>query len=164
MLIRRAERNDVPAMLDIYNYEVINGVATLDIKPREVCEWYEWYDVHAKNPHHIILAAETDGVVAGYASLSEYRQKEAYKSTAELSVYVGADFRRMGIAASLLDRIIKFAKEEDTLHTIVSVITAGNEASEKLHEKFGFDFCGTIKEVGVKFGKYRDIDNYSLKV
>ena len=56
------------------------------------------------------------------------------------------------------------ARENPDLHTVVSVITSGNEASVKLHEKLGFTFCGTIKEVGIKFGGYIDIDNYSLFV
>ncbi|MNP38663.1 hypothetical protein D3C76_1321910 [compost metagenome] len=56
------------------------------------------------------------------------------------------------------------AKKDERTHTVVSVITAGNEASRKLHEKFGFEFCGTIKEVGMKFGEYRDIENYRLGV
>ena len=45
---------------------------------------------------------------------------------------------------------------------IVSVITSGNEASKKLHKKFGFNFFGTIHEVGYKKGKFQDIDNYEL--
>ena len=56
------------------------------------------------------------------------------------------------------------AKADETVHTVVSVITSGNAASEHLHEKFGFTFSGTIKEVGMKFGKYLDISNYYLMV
>jgi phosphinothricin acetyltransferase len=96
--------------------------------------------------------------------LSSYREKEAFKSTVELSIYIGADYRGKGIASALMDFILKEAKKDAMTHTVVSVITAGNEASRKLHKKFNFEFCGTIKEVGVKFGEYRDIENYSLKV
>ncbi|MNC78374.1 hypothetical protein D3C75_1305680 [compost metagenome] len=60
--------------------------------------------------------------------------------------------------------ILEEAKKDDRTHMVVSVITAGNEGSRKLHEKFGFQFCGTIPEVGFKFDKYQDIENYSLKV
>ena len=59
---------------------------------------------------------------------------------------------------------VEQARQEEEIHTVVSVITSGNEASEKLHEKFGFTFCGTIPEVGMKFGVYQSIDNYSLQV
>ena len=63
-----------------------------------------------------------------------------------------------------MEEILRLAKEDKNTHTVVSVITSGNAASCRLHEKFGFTFCGTIKEVGMKFGEYIDIENYSLKV
>lgn len=65
---------------------------------------------------------------------------------------------------ALMQYIIEEAEKEEATHTVVSVITAGNEASKKLHQKFGFEYCGTIKEVGIKFGAYRDIENYRLTV
>lgn len=161
MTIRPAERRDVPALLEIYNYEVEHGVATLDLHPRTLPEWEEWFSEH-QTPSHFILVDEADGKPAGYASLSEYRQKEAYSSTAELSVYISPDHRRQGIASALMEAVLSRARESTDLHSVVSVITAGNEASEKLHAKFGFRFCGTMHEVGFKHGKYQDIDNFEL--
>lgn len=159
MKIRKADINDVEKMLEIYNYEVVNGVATLDIKPKVLEEWTVWFNKH--NNNHPIIVAEDDEVM-GYASLSEYREKEAYSSTVELSVYVGHEYRNRGVATELMKNIIEIAKNDDTIHMIVSVITSGNEASKKLHKKFGFNFCGTIHEVGYKKEKFQDIDNYEL--
>ena len=163
MIIRKAETKDLNQLLEIYNYEVENGVATLDLKPKTLTEWEEWFHNHNVE-NHPLFVAEIDNCVAGYASLSSYREKEAFKSTVELSIYIGVNYRSKGIASALMDFILKEAKKDKMTHTVVSVITAGNEASRKLHEKFNFEFCGTIKEVGVKFGEYRDIENYSLNV
>lgn len=163
IIIRKSEEKDLPQLLDIYNYEVVNGVSTLDLEERTPEEWRLWFSAHNVE-NHPLYTAEADRVCAGYASLSGYRDKEAYKSTVELSVYVSPKYRGMGIASRLMEHIIGKAKEDERTHLIVSVITSGNEASCRLHEKFGFEFCGTIKEVGVKFGKYQNIDNYSLKV
>ncbi len=163
MVIRKPVREEIPALLDIYNYEVENGVATLDINKKTLKEWEKWYDNHNIGNHPLIVC-ETDGEIAGYATLSTYREKEAYKSTVELSVYVSPSHRKMGVGTALMEAIIAMAKEDESIHTVVSVITAGNEASRRLHEKFGFTFCGTIPEVGEKFGRYVDIENYSLRV
>lgn len=163
MIIRTAEIKDLKEMLEIYNYEVLNGVATLDLHPKEMSEWLEWFTVHNRL-NHPLIAAEEEGACIGYACLSPYREKEAYKSTVELSVYVSAEHRGLGTATALMERIIKMARDDALTHTVVSVITSGNEASLRLHEKFNFEFCGRIKEVGFKFGKYRDIDNYRLGV
>ncbi len=163
MIIRKPTRQDIPALLDIYNYEVENGVATLDINKKTLSDWEKWYDNHNIENHPLIVA-EIDGKVAGYATLSSYREKEAYRSTVELSVYVSPDCRQMGVGTALMENIILLAKKDESIHTVVSVITSGNEASCRLHEKFGFTFCGTIKEVGIKFGNFVDIENYSLQV
>ena len=163
MEIRVARREDLQQLLDIYNYEVVHGVATLDLQPKSLEEWGQWFDAHnIKN--HPLLVAEQAGRVAGYASLSHYRSKEAYRSTVELSIYIGPDFRRQGVATALMEAILREARQDPETHTVVSVITDGNEASRKLHEKFGFTYCGAIREVGMKFGAYQDILNFSLIV
>lgn len=163
MLIRKGEKKDIPRLLDIYNYEVINGVSTLDLNPKELSDWEQWFDAHGTDDHPLIVA-ENDGVVMGYATLSPYREKEAYKSTAELSIYIAPECRRQGAASALMGEIIELGRKCGKLHLIVSVITSGNAASEALHDKFGFTFCGTLHEVGFKHGKYQSIDNYELKL
>ena len=100
----------------------------------------------------------------GYASQSPYRDKEAYRSTVELSIYVGKAHRRKGAATCLMREILEMAKKDARTHLVVSVITAGNEASVSLHGRFGFTYCGTIHEVGEKFGRLLDIENYELEV
>lgn len=161
--IRRAVINDVQDCLAIYNYEVEHGVATLDLEPRTLEEWHEWYNAHS-DEHHPIIVGTIDDVVVGYASLSPYRLKDAFKSTVELSIYIHQDYRGQGVATQLMDRIIAMAKSDDTLHNVVSVITAGNEGSTKLHSRFGFTYCGLTPEVGFKHGKYQYTETYALLV
>ena len=163
MIIRKPVREDIPALLEIYNYEVNNGIATLDINPKTMTDWERWYDSHNINNHPLIVC-EDEGEIAGYATLSSYREKEAYKSTVELSVYVSPRHRQKGVGTLLMEEILRIAREDEETHTVVSVITSGNAASCRLHEKFGFTFCGIIQEVGIKFGEYVDIENYSLTV
>ena len=163
MIIRTGRADDVGQLLNIYNYEVVNGVATLDLCEKTLSEWQQWYAEHNVD-NHPLLVAEENGRCAGYATLSEYRSKEAYSSTVELSIYVSPDFRRRGVATALMEAILRLAREDKRTHNVVSVITSGNEASIRLHERFGFAFCGTIPQVGVKFGRMLDIDNFSLIV
>ena len=163
MLIRVAEQEDLQELLDIYNYEAVNSVANLDLNPRTLPEWQAWFDHHNVG-NHPLYVAEEEGRVAGYSCLSSYREKEAFITTVELSIYVAHDFRNRGFATALMAFILDLAKADERTHCVISVVTAGNEASCKLHEKFGFTYCGTIPEVGMKFGVYRDIVNYALLV
>jgi len=163
MDIRVATEADLPQLLAIYNYEVENDTATFDLNPKSMEERMEWFYAHNVGNHPLIVAEE-DGRAVGYASLSPYREKEAYAATVELSVYIDPDYRRRGIARRLLTAILDEARERDDIHTVISVITAGNEASVRLHEEFGFRYGGTLYEVGEKFGRRLDIVNYQLMV
>lgn len=163
MKTRTAREEDLPALLAIYNYEVEHGVATFDINSKTLEQRRPWLLAH-NEANHPLIVAEEDGRAVGYASLSPYREKEAYAATVELSLYIDKDYRRRGIAGKLLEEILSMARQREDIHTVVSVITGGNEASIRLHEKAGFTHCGTIREVGVKFGKRLDIENYQLMV
>src|SRR5699024_830240 len=125
-LIRPAQQQDLPALLAIYNHEILNGVATFDLQPKSLAERQSWFDEHNKN-NHPLLVAEQDGEVLGYASLSRYAEKAAYNSTVELSVYIAPSARRQGIASQLMLAVIDLAKKDNATHLIVSLITGTNK-------------------------------------
>ena len=162
MVIRKAEQRDLQELLDIYNYEVEHGVATWDIRPKTLAERGQWLLAHNVDNHPLIVAYT--GHIAGYASLSPYREKEAYRSTVELSLYVARQDRGRGVGTALMEAILKLAREDARTHMVVSVITAGNEASCRLHRKFEFTYCGVMRELGMKFGRYLDVEYYQLEV
>lgn len=159
-MIRKAERRDLPAMMEIYNEAVRNGTATFDLEERTLEDRTQWFEAHTGK--HVLLVCERDGQVAGYASLSAYRLKRAYDSTAELSVYIAPAFRRQGIGRALMEALLRAARENPEIHTVVSVITGENEASVRLHKSLGFTYCGTVREAGKKFGRYLGIDTYQI--
>lgn len=97
----------------------------------------------------------------GYSSLNVYKERKAYDTTAELSIYIDLQYKGKGIGKKLMEETIKSARELG-FHTIVSSITEGNEASILLHEKFGFQRCGCLKEVGNKFNKWQNVFYYQL--
>lgn len=159
--VRLARREDVAAMLAIYNHEVENGTATFDIHPQSLQERMAWFEAHDEEAHPILVALE-DGEVVGYASLSAYRSKEAYAGTAELSVYVAPGARGRGVGSGLTQAVLDFAREKQRIHCVVSVITSTNAASAAMHARFGFTYCGRTPEVGLKFGRYLSTDTYAL--
>lgn len=159
MIIRKAERKDIQALLDIYNYEVLNGIATFDIDCKTIDEWNNWFDEHSEP--YIILVSEIEWIIAGYASLSSYRKKQAYASCAELSIYVNKEYRNQKVASKLMENILEYASKNH-FHTIVSIITSGNTISEHLHKKYHFEYCGTMKEIGYKMNQYLSTDSYQI--
>lgn len=163
MEIRKANVNDLPEMLDIYNYEVENTNVTFAWSTRSMEEGKRWlFDHNIKN--HPMMVMEDEGRIVGYGSLSEYRTREAYDSTVELSVYIHRDYRKKGYGEAMMKNLIDQAKADPKTHSIISVITADNEGSRHLHEKLGFTCSGVLHECGYKFGKYHDVANYEMIV
>ncbi|HBC70309.1 MAG TPA: GNAT family N-acetyltransferase [Sutterella sp.] len=163
MLIRKAEQRDLPRLLEIYNREVVNGTATFDLEPLTLAERQKWFDAHNRD-NHPLLVAEVEGVAVGYASLSRFHEKAAYGTTVELSVYVEPAHCGRGIGQTLARAVIDSARADPRTHRVVSLVTASNTASRRLHEKLGFRHVGTITEAGMKFGRFLDVDYWELAV
>ncbi len=165
--LRKARPDDLEMIIEIYNHEVEHGFATFDIHPKTRGEMMDWFMAHNVKNHPLLVAVDQSGNnerVMGYASLSAYRSWEAYDGTVELSIYVHPNDRNKHVATFLMREILELAKKDKRTHAVVSVITHGNEASERLHEKFGFTHCGTMKEVGIKWDQLLDVDHYELIV
>jgi len=152
--IRRATINDLDTITDIYNEAILKTVATFDTEIKTSKEQKKWFKNHgSKNP---ILVADEDGAIVGFASLSKYSDRCAYSDTAEISLYVKKEHQGKGIGKKLMESIIREG-ENVGLHAIISRITEGNEKSIYLHKSVGFYHIGTLKEVGLKFGKRLDV-------
>lgn len=161
VLLRPGRPDDVPALLDIYNGQIVSSVSPLHLEPRTLEMWEQWFADHQSDVHPLVVA-EAGGRVAGYACLSAFRPPAAYLCTAELSVYVHRDARGRGVATLLMEAILGKARACGRIHSIVSHITGDNEPSCGLHRKMGFELCGTLREAGLKFGRYHDVHVYQL--
>jgi len=152
--VRPATEADVPAILEIYNDAILNTIATFDTEPQTLEERLAWFRETA-HPY-VALVAERGGEVAGWASLRRFRQKAAYRYTAENSVYVRKDCFGEGIGAALMRRLVDVAAANG-FHTIIAGIAGENPASVRLHARLGFEVVGTEREVGYKFERWVDV-------
>lgn len=159
-MIRKAERKDIPALRDIYNEAILQTTATFDTEPKDLQNRIQWYEEHTGR--YIIYVYEQDGVVAGYASLSRYRDRKAFDPAVEISIYIHKDYRGRGIGRSLMKKTLEYAGARKDITTVISLITSENAVSIHLHEAFGFAYCGQIKCAGVKFGKTLSLNAYQI--
>jgi len=158
--VRRAVREDCPAILAIYNEAVLNTTASYDYEPRSLEHRLDWFDAHQRDDYAILVAEMTqpDGspCVVGWAALNRYHDRMGYRFTAENSVYVAADARGHGVGKALLRPLVEAARARG-LHAILAVIDAENEVSIRLHARFGFERVGLFRQVGFKFGRWLDV-------
>jgi len=159
MEIRSAKLTDAEQIAEIYNYYILNTHHTFEIEPLSAEEMKRRVgEVSGEYPY---LVAETDGEIQGYIYAAQFRLREAYKHSVEVSIYVRNQAKQKGIGSELYKRLLEELKETD-IHTIIAGISQPNEASVKFHEKLGFEKVGHFREVGYKLGRWVDVGFWEM--
>jgi L-amino acid N-acyltransferase len=147
------------SILDIFNDAIAHSTALYDYKPRAIESMVPWFATKRQNNFPVIGLENADGDLLGFASYGTFRAFPAYKYTVEHSIYIHKDHRGKGLGAVLLPAIIAEAQARQ-VHVMVGGIDASNQASIALHERFGFEHSGTVREAGFKFGRWLNLAFY----
>jgi L-amino acid N-acyltransferase len=154
MELRSARLEDAEAIREIYNLEVTTSTVTFDLVPRSLEEQEAW--LTQRSGAHAVLVAVDDGELVGFGSLSPWRDRPAYRTTVEDSVYVRRDAHGRGVGRAVLAGLVDVAIAHG-FHACMARIVGGHEASIALHRSCGFEIVGTEREVGRKFGRWLDV-------
>jgi L-amino acid N-acyltransferase len=152
--LRLATLADAAAIRDIYNREVVESTATFDLVPRSLADQQAW--LAARSGAYAAVAADLDGVLVGFGSLSPWKDRPAYSTSVEDSVYVDPGAQGRGIGRALLEELLRVAVAHG-FHAVFARIVGGHDASIGLHHALGFEVVGTEREVGRKFGRWLDV-------
>jgi len=153
--LRSARLDDAEAIREIYNLEVTTSTVTFDLEPRSLEAQQRWLADRA-GAYSAVVAVDGDDEVVGFGSLSKYKERPAYATSVEDSVYVDVRHHGQGIGRALLAGLVD-AAQASGFHAVFARIVGGHEASIRLHTALGFDVVGTEREVGRKFGKWLDV-------
>jgi phosphinothricin acetyltransferase len=159
--VRPGVEGDLEALTDIYNHYVRETPITFDTAAFTPEERRPWLLSHPEDgPYRLMVATDADTQeILGYATSSPYRAKPAYVTSVEVTVYLAPRAGRRGIGTLLYKALFEALADED-VHRAYAGIAQPNEASTRLHERFGFRYVGTYLEVGRKFGRYWDVAWY----
>jgi phosphinothricin acetyltransferase len=153
--IRPATPADIAAITPIYADAVVNGTASFEIEPPDQAEMTRRQAALLDNGYPY-LAAEVEGVVAGYAYAAPYRSRPAYKWSVEDSIYVAPAMHRKGIGGLLLRRLVAESEQRGFRQMIAVIGDSAQIGSIAVHERAGFSHIGTLRSVGFKHGKWLD--------
>lgn len=160
--VRPGVEGDLTALTDIYNHYVRETPITFDTAVFTPEERRPWLLSHPEDgPHRLMVATATDPTgnsqeILGYATSSPFRPKPSYATSVEVTIYLAPHTGRHGIGTLLYKALFEALADED-VHRAYAGIAQPNEASTRLHERFGFRYVGTYREVGRKFGRYWDV-------
>jgi len=160
-MIRLATRADVPEILNIYAPYICETAITFEYDVPTLAEFEARFDsITARYPW---IVWEQDGRILGYAYADAAFARKAYSWDADLSIYLDMNARGRGIGAKLYACLEEMLKMRG-YHTLYALITGGNEASVRFHERRGYVREGLLRDSGFKMGRWYDVAWYALRL
>lgn len=159
-MIRDATLEDAKAIADIYAHYVNTTVITFEEiapHPQEMSNRIE----AVLSSGHCWLVMEVAGIVVGYAYSTKWRERSAYRSSVEVSVYLHYGEHKQGFGSQLYVALFKKLSEQKR-HVVIGGITLPNEASIAIHEKFGMKKVAHFSQVGNKFNQWLDVGYWQV--
>jgi phosphinothricin acetyltransferase len=152
---RLAKREDLPAIVEIYNATIPSRLVTADTETVSIQSRVPWFEAHMPDARPLWVA-ETGDRIAGWLSFSSFYGRPAYSKTAELSVYVHESFRRRGLGSYFLSEALRHSPSIG-VDTLVGFIFGHNTPSLALFERFAFARWGRLPQVAALDGVARDL-------
>lgn len=160
LIIRPVAPLDAEGIAAIYNPYILSTAITFEEEPVSADEIRRRIEsVQAQG--YPWLVAELDGNLVGYAYASRWRERLAYRYTAESTIYLAQDCGGHGYGKQLYSILLDELRAS-SIHAVIGVITIPNPASVALHEKLGFSKVAYFSEVGFKFGRWLDVGYWQL--
>jgi phosphinothricin acetyltransferase len=147
-VIRNGRETDLPSLVEIYNYYVLNGHVTFDTDLATVESRRAWFQAFSAGPHQLLVAEGPLGIL-GCATSSQYRTHPAFNQTVETGIYLNPSARGKGVGTQLYASLLRLL-EEQPVHLAVAGVALPNEASVALHRKLGFQEVGVFREYAIK--------------
>jgi len=156
MDIRDATDADVPDIQAIYAHHVLHGTGTFEEEPPSVEDMAARFHAVVDHGYAWLVATDATGVL-GYGYYAPFRERSAYCFTVEDSIYVREDVRGQGVGKALVTRLIELATAQGMRQMIAVIGDADNVSSVGVHATLGFHHVGTMRAVGIKFGRWIDV-------
>ena len=153
--VRRAGTTDAAAIAHIYNQGIRTRLATLETAERTPEDRAVWLTERSVR-FPVLVALDAQGVV-GWLSLNPFSPREAYRSVADVSVYVDGRARRTGVGSRLLQAGMTEASRQG-FHKLVLTLFPENHPARALYLRHAFQSVGILREQGVLDGRWRDTE------
>jgi phosphinothricin acetyltransferase len=160
IIILPVAADDAAPISRIYNHYVTDSIVTFEEEPVTAAEMRARIEaiLSASLPWFVAV----DGAeVVGYAYASAWKPRRGYRFSVEVTVYLDPARAHSGIGSKLYAKLLP-ALASAGFHSAMGGIALPNDASVRLHEKFGFEKVAHFKESGMKFGRWIDVGYWQL--
>jgi L-amino acid N-acyltransferase YncA len=161
--MRIATRDDLPIIISIYNQTIPGRMVTADLEPVTMEDRLSWFESHQPNKRPLWVVVDENNSIMGWISLQNFYGRQAYNTTAEISIYLDQMYQRRGLGTRLLNEAIVRSREIGIKHLLGFIFTK-NIASIRLFERAGFTSWGCLPGVATIDGESVDLSIYGLKL
>jgi L-amino acid N-acyltransferase YncA len=154
MLIRHADPDDAAGCLKVYAPFADGTAISFEDHAPSVRDFQ--HRIERVSRTHAFLVAEDGERIAGFAYAGVHRERPAYRWSAEVSVYLGEDYRGQRLGRALYEPLFALL-EEQGYRMLLAGISLPNPASMALHTGIGFEEVGVYRRIGWKAGAWRDV-------
>ncbi len=159
-MIHSALPSDAETITHIYNHYILNTVVTFEEQPVASQEITRRM-AEVSSAQFPWLVVELSGRIVGYAYASPWKGRSAYRCSVESTVYLDPVFLGAGFGSQLYEALLADLRRKK-VHGVIGGIALPNEASIRLHEKFGFRKVAEFKETDYKLGQWVDVGYWRL--
>lgn len=166
-IVQRANTEDLPDILAIYNQSIAGKRATANLEPVTTEERATWFDEHLKSPTRpiyvvkainktgltgdqtadtLVAQRHTTSVTVAWGSFSDLYARTAYHISSEISIYLHHDYHGKGLGSALTRWMLTQAPQLG-IYNVVALVFAHNQPSLGLFNKFGFAQWGYMPQV-----------------
>ncbi|MED4850977.1 arsinothricin resistance N-acetyltransferase ArsN1 [Caldifermentibacillus hisashii] len=149
------EMNDLAEVLEIYNQGIVDRIATLETRTKDQEYIHSWFN-HHQGRYVGLVAQNKESKIVGWAAISPYNSREAYKGVGEISIYIHRDFRGKGVGQKLLQQLEVIALDHD-FYKLVLFTFPFNSLGQGLYNKLQYRQVGVFKNQGILDGEFVDV-------
>lgn len=153
-MIRAANSEDAAAVAGLWNHFIRETLVTFNSEERTSGDVARMIAEKAETGR-CVLVAEARGALAGFATYGQFRDGVGYARTMEHTILLDETARGRGIGRALLTAIEGHARAGGA-HSILAVISSGNPDGRAFHLALGYEEVATLREVGLKWGRWLD--------
>lgn len=155
LIFRKAEIQDLPKIVEIYNSVIPSRLVTADLEKISVESRVKWFHEHHEE-RPLLIAENSENETVGWLSFQDFYGRKAYEITAEISIYLNEKYRGKGYGKEILEYALQLAPKLE-IENVLAFIFGQNKGSIALFEKFGFEKWGHFPGVAILDEKYTDL-------
>ena len=157
ILFREIIETDLELVREIFNYYIVHTTKNYRTLPLSIADLTDI--INPGHPKYRSFLISESNSPCGFVYLSQFRKREAYDRTAEITVYLKPEYTGKGIGKHTLAYMEDIARDAG-IRVLVGIIGGDNLESIALFKKSGYWQCAHYRQVGEKFGRIMDVVVY----